>query len=277
MRSICLTNNKGGVGKTTTAVSLAHGLVLMLRHNNMPHRVLLIDTDSQAHATLLTTGRRDWDRSESLGEVLLSKPGKAGAVLQRMIVPSPWDDSLQVVPGSPALDGVNARLAEDHGFAVRLRQALRSVADQYDWVVIDTMPSFSRLTTLAMVAATDIIIPVEMRFLETVGLQAIVEKISDVRQSWEIPLHLTGILPVKYDQRVTLERENLELYSSHTYYGPRLFQTPIPANVAVSYAHDACESIFAYDQRSNAARAYMNFVRDLLQRIYSPVGVEDDD
>ena len=72
MRSICLTNNKGGVGKTTTAVSLAHGLVILLRHNQMPHRVLLIDTDSQAHATLLTTGRRDWGRSESLPRVARS-------------------------------------------------------------------------------------------------------------------------------------------------------------------------------------------------------------
>jgi chromosome partitioning protein len=272
MRSICLTNNKGGVGKTTTAVSLAHGLVILLRHNNMPHRVLLIDTDSQAHATLLTTGRREWDRAESLGEVLLSKASRSGAVLQRLIVPSTWDLDLHVLPGSPTLDGVNARLAEDHGFAVRLRHALRSVADQYDWVVLDTMPSFSRLTTLAMVAATDIVIPVEMRFLETVGLQAIVERITDIQQTWEIPLRLTGVLPVKYDQRVTLERENLELYTSHTFYGPRLFQTPIPANVAVSYAHDAYESIFIYDDRSNAARAYMAFVRELLQRIFKPAG-----
>jgi chromosome partitioning protein len=274
MRSICLTNNKGGVGKTTTAVSLAHGLVMLLRHNNLPHRVLLVDTDSQAHATLLTTGRREWDRTESLGEVLLAKPDKAGSILQQYIVPSTWDEDLHVIPGSPSLDGVNGRLAEDHGFAVRLRHALRGVADRYDWVVIDTMPSFSRLTTLAMVAATDIVIPVEMRFLETVGLQAIVEKITDVQQTWETALRLTGILPVKYDQRVNLERENLELYASHAYYGPRLFHTPIPANVAISYAHDACESIFTYDNRSNAARAYMAFIRELVQRVLKPAGAE---
>ncbi len=272
MRSVCLTNNKGGVGKTTSAVALAHGLVMLLRHNGMPHRVLLVDADSQAHATLLTTGRRDWDRSESLGEVLLARPSKSGAVLQRLVVPSSWDEDLHVIPGSPSLDGVNSRLAEDHGFAVRLRQALRAVADQYDWVVIDTMPSFSRLTTLAMVAATDIVIPVEMRFLETIGLQAIVEKITDIQQTWEIPLRITGILPVKYDQRVTLERENLELYAAHAFYGPRLFQTPIPINVAIAYAHDACESIFTYDDRSNAARAYMAFVRDLVERILKPSG-----
>jgi len=263
------------VGKTTTAVTLAHGLVILLRHNNLPHRVLLVDTDSQAHATLLTTGRREWDRSESLGEVLLARPANAGTILQRLIVPSTWDEDLHVLPGSPTLDGVNARLAEDHGFAVRLRHALRSVADRYDWVVIDTMPSFSRLTTLAMVAATDIVIPVEMRFLETIGLQAIVEKISEVRQSWEIPVRLTGVLPVKYDQRVNLERESLELYSSHTFYGPRLFSTPIPVNVAISYAHDACESIFTYDERSNAARAYIGFVRELVERVLRSTGAEE--
>jgi chromosome partitioning protein len=149
------------------------------------------------------------------------------------------------------------------------------VADRYDWVVIDTMPSFSRLTTLAMVAATDIVIPVEMRFLETIGLQAIVEKISDVRQSWEIPVRLTGVLPVKYDQRVNLERENLELYASNAFYGPRLFCTPIPVNVAISYAHDACTSIFTYDERSNAARSYMGFVRELVGRILRPAETED--
>lgn len=276
MRSICLTNNKGGVGKTTSAVTLAHGLVVLLRHNNLPHRVLLVDTDSQAHATLLTTRRREWDRTESLGEVLLAKPARAGSVLQQLIVRSTWDDDLHVIPGSPTLDGVDARLAEDHGFAVRLRHALRSVADQYDWVVIDTMPSFSRLTTLAMVAATDIVIPVEMRFLETIGLQAIVEKITDVQQVWETSLRLTGVLPVKYDQRVNLERETLEMYSSHPFYGPRLFHTPIPINVAVSYAHDACESIFKYDEQSNAARAYMAFVKELVGRVMKPSGGEDD-
>jgi chromosome partitioning protein len=274
MHSVCLTNNKGGVGKTTTAVSLAHGLVIFLRHHNRPSRVLLIDTDSQAHATLLTTGHRQWDRTESLGEVLLAKPGRAGSVLQRLIVPSTWDEDLHVLPGSPALDGVNARLAEDHGFAVRLRNALKSVADQYDWVVIDTMPSFSRLTTLAMVASTDIVIPVEMRFLETIGLQAIVEKITDVQQSWDVSIRLTGILPIKYDQRVTLERENLELYTSHAFYGPRLFQTPIPINVTVSYAHDACESIFMYDDRSTAAQAYMHFVHELVERVLSSAGTD---
>lgn len=275
MRSICLANNKGGVGKTTTAVSLAHGLVLLMRHHNLPHRVLLIDTDSQAHATLLATGRREWDRSESLGEVLLTRPDRAGAALQRLIVPSHWDEDLHVVPGSPALDGVNARLSEDHGFAVRLRQALRGVADQFDWVVIDTMPSFSRLTTMAMVAATDVVIPVELRFLETIGLQAIIEKIAEVSQTWEIPVRLTGILPVKYDQRVTLERENLELYGEHPFYGSRLFQHPIPVNVAISYAHDACESIFIYDERSPAAVAYMGFVRELVERILKPSGANE--
>ena len=269
MHSVCLTNNKGGVGKTTTAVSLAHGLVIFLRHHNRPRRVLLIDTDSQAHATLLTTGHRQWDRTDSLGEVLLASPDRAGSVLQRLIVPSLWDEDLHVLPGSPALDGANARLAEDHGYAVRLRNALKSVADQYDWVVIDTMPSFSHLTTLAMVASTDIVIPVEMRFLETIGLQAIVEKISDVQQAWDVSIRLTGVLPIKYDQRVTLERENLELYSSHAFYGPRLFQTPIPINVTISYAHDACESIFMYDDRSTAAQAYMRFVHELVERVLS--------
>lgn len=273
MRSICLTNNKGGVGKTTSAVSLAHGLVILLRHNKLPCRVLLIDADSQAHATLLTTGRRDWGRSESLGEVLLARPSRAEAMLQRLIVPSRWDEDLHVLPGSPSLDGVDARLAEDHGFAVRLRHALRGVADQYDWVVLDTMPSFSRLTTLAMVAATDIVIPVEMRFLETIGLQAIVEKIADVRQTWETAVRLTGILPVKYDQRVTLERENLELYNSHPFYGPRLFQQVVPSNVAIAYAHDACESIFMYANRSSAARAYMGVVKELIERVTRSAGV----
>lgn len=270
MHCICLTNNKGGVGKTTSAVNLAHGLVILLRHNKMPHRVLLVDMDSQAHATLLVTGRRDWDRSESLGEVLLAPPDRSGAILQRLIVPSQWDERLHVVPGSPTLDGVDARLAEDHGFAVRLRHALRSVADRYDWVVIDTMPSFSRLTTIAMVAATDIVIPVELHFLETVGLQAMIEKIASVRQTWEIPVRLTGILPVKYDQRIRLERENLALYAEHAFYGPRLFKSAIPVNVAISYAHDSYQSIFTYDERSTAARAYMGFVRELVARVLRP-------
>jgi cellulose biosynthesis protein BcsQ len=106
-----------------------------------------------------------------------------------------------------------------------------------------------------------------LRFLETIGLQAIIEKIADVRQTWEVPVRLTGILPVKYDQRVTLERENLQLYAEHPFYGPRLFRQSIPINVAISYAHDACESIFMYDDRSNAARAYMAFVRELVERV----------
>ncbi len=276
MHSICLTNNKGGVGKTTTAVTLAHGLVILLRHNNLPHRVLLIDTDSQAHATLLTTGRREWDRSESLGEVLLARPANAGAILQRLIVPSTWDEDLHVLPGSPTLDGVNARLAEDHGFAVRLRHALRGVADRYDWVVIDTMPSFSRLTTLAMVAATDIVIPVEMRFLGNHRFA------SDCREDHRCPAVVGN--PGPADGRAAGEirsarqpgtRKSGTLRRRTLFMGSRLFNTPIPVNVAISYAHDACESIFTYDERSNAARAYMAFVRELIERVLKPAETEE--
>jgi len=165
-RTFALTNHKGGVGKSTSATNIALGITSILRQMNAPnHRVLLIDTDSQAHATLVTTGRDDFGAEDSLYTVLMADRQVAVQTLASVLVPSHWDENLHVLPASPLLEQAERELTGTAGAPYRLADPLAKIASQYAAIVIDTRPSFSLLTEMALVAATDTIVPVEPRYL----------------------------------------------------------------------------------------------------------------
>lgn len=180
-RSIVLTNHKGGVGKSTSATNIALGLVHVLRHANANNRrVLLIDTDSQGHATLVTTGRDGFGADDSLYTVLMADRKDAAHVLSKCIVQSARDTDLHVLPASNLLEGVERELTGVAGAPYRVADPLSRVADHYAAIVIDTRPSFSLLTEMGLLSATDAIVPVEPRYLETVGLLSVITKINDI-------------------------------------------------------------------------------------------------
>jgi chromosome partitioning protein len=263
-----MTNHKGGVGKSTTATNVAFGLVQMLKQAGAArHNVLLIDTDSQSHATLMTTGRKDFGRDDSLYTVITAERKNAVATLMNCVVPSTWDESLHVLPASLLLESAERELIGMSGAPYRLSEPLKTVASQYGAVVIDTRPSFSLLTEMALIAATDAVVPVEPRYLETMGLLAVVNKIDDVKEGWQRPnLNVSHILVTKFDGRVKGHLQTVEKIKAHPVLGP-LVTGMIPTNEAIAYSHHYHQSIFEYDPHCSASRAYALFVAQLIKPI----------
>jgi chromosome partitioning protein len=271
-RVFVLTNHKGGVGKSTSATTIALGLVAVLRRLNATNqRVLLIDTDSQGHATLVTTSRNNYGVDDSLYAVLTAERAEAAQTLIRCIVPSTWDADLHVLPASPLLEGAERELMRVAGAPYRLADPLAQIVQHYAAVVIDTRPSFSLMTEMGLLAATDAIVPVEPRYLETVGLMSVIAKINDIREGWRHPnLRIGGILVTKMDHRVRGHHQLLDDLTAHNVLG-KLLLGVIPANEAVSYAHNAHQSIFTYDAKASASQAYAQLVGTLVRRMTSEV------
>ncbi len=265
-RVYVFTNHKGGIGKTTSATTVAFGMVQMLRYAKASNpRVLLIDTDSQSHATLVTTGRKDYGTNDSLYTVLMADRQNAPQVLRECIVASEWDADLHVLPASPMLEGAERELTGVAGAPYRLADPLSKIINQYAAVVVDTRPSFSLMTEMGLVAATDAIIPVEPRYLETVGLTSVMNKINEIREGWRHPnLHVSGILVTKMDSRVRGHNHLLSELQAHPTLG-KLLLGVIPANEAVSYAHRQHQSIFAYDPGAPASKAYAQVIGMLVR------------
>jgi len=263
-----MTNHKGGVGKSTTATNTAFGLVQMLRQAKVErHHVLLIDTDSQSHATLMTTGRKDFGRDNSLYTVITAERKNAAATLMNCTIPSQWDEALHVLPASLLLETAERELIGVSGAPYRLSEPLKAIASQYGAVVIDTRPSFSLLTEMALIAATDAIVPVEPRYLETMGLLAVVNKIEDVKEGWQRPdLNVSHILVTKFDARVKGHTQTVDKIKAHPVLGS-LVSGMIPTNEAIAYSHHHHQSIFEYDPHCSASRAYAQFVAQLVKAI----------
>jgi cellulose biosynthesis protein BcsQ len=203
--------------------------------------VLLIDTDSQGHASLVTTGRNDFGTDNSLYTVLMADRKEASRVLAECIVPSEWDADLHVLPASPMLEGAERELTGTAGAPYRIADPLSKIAPHYAAIVIDTRPSFSLMTEMGLLAATDAIVPVEPRYLETVGLLSVINKINDIREGWRHPnLRVSGILITKM---------------------------VIPQNEAVSYSHHNHLSVFNYDPKAPASNAYAELVSNLVRQM----------
>ena len=267
-RSLVLTNHKGGVGKSTSATNIAFGLVQLLRHiKAVNSRVLLIDTDSQGHASLVTTGRNAFGADNSLYTVLMADRKDASNVMLDCIVESAWDPDLHVLPASSMLEGAERELTGTAGAPYRIADPLGKIAPHYAAIVIDTRPSFSLMTEMGLLAATDAIVPVEPRYLETVGLLSVINKINDIREGWRHPsLHVSGIIVTKMDTRIRGHNQLLEELKAHSILGPLLCGV-IPQNEAVSYSHHHHMSIFHYDPSATASGAYGEVVANLLRHL----------
>jgi chromosome partitioning protein len=267
-RIFVFTNHKGGVGKSTSATNAAYGITYLLRRAGAANnRVLLIDTDSQAHATLVTTGSKDYGADNSLYSVLMSDRQSAAKTLLDCIAPSTWDENLHVLPASAMLEGAERELMGVAGAPYRLAEPLSRIANRYAAIVIDTRPSFSLMTEMGLIAATDAIVPVEPRYLETVGLMSVIQKINEIRDGWRQPnLRVSGILVTKMNNRIRGHNHLLNELKNHAVLG-NLVMGVVPSNEAVSYAHQNHQSIFAYDPKSTASKAYFQFVGKLAYRV----------
>ncbi|MBV8084985.1 MAG: ParA family protein [Chloroflexi bacterium] len=250
-RVFALANQKGGVGKTTTAISL--GAFLAAKGA----RVLLVDVDPQANATS-GLGFDKWRLNRSSYDVLLGTCAAAEAVLATNRA------GLALLPASPDLAAIAVELSATDRREWRLRDALARIAPDYDFVLIDCPPSLGLLTVNALTAASDLIVPVQCEYLALEGLSLLLNTVDRVRQSLNPVLNVFGIVMTMFDPRTNLSEQVVQEVRQH--YPSAVFKTIIPRNVRLSEAPSHGLSILDYDAASRGAASYDALATEALAR-----------
>jgi chromosome partitioning protein len=248
-RIIALVNQKGGVGKSTTAVNLGAALAVQGR------RVLVIDTDPQGN----TTTGLGVDKSQlthDIYHVLMQE-----IPLERVVVPTEIEN-LRLAPATINLAGADVELVAALSRETRLRQALAPIAPAYDFVLIDSPPSLGLLTINALTTADECIIPVQAEFYALEGLAQLTGVIWRVRDALNPTLHVSGVLVTMFDGRMRLALEVIR--ELEKYFPQQIFKTQIPRNVRLSEAPSYGKPAILFDLKSRGAQAYLALAREML-------------
>ncbi|MEO8691396.1 MAG: ParA family protein [Candidatus Saccharimonas sp.] len=249
---IAVTNQKGGVGKTTTAINLAYYLA------KLSGRTLLVDFDPQGNAT----SGLGIDKSElkaTMAEVVLERAKLEDIILETSC------KRLVVAPAISTLANTEVELAQaEHRFS-RLKKAIDSVAGNYDYIVIDCPPSLSLLTVNALIAARYVLLPVQAEFYALEGLGQLLETMKLVRKNMNPTLDLVGVLPTMVDNRTSLSTQVLSEVTKH--FPAKVFKSVIPRNVRLAEAPSHGVPIGEYDRFSKGARAYKALAKEVIDRV----------
>ena len=247
---ISLANQKGGVGKTTTAINLGASLAACER------RVLLIDLDPQANAT---SGVGSGKHEEMSMYPVLMEEVALSEVIRKTEIPTFW-----IAPSSVDLVGAEVELGNVDAREFRLRRAIESLQGEYDYILIDSPPSLGLLTVNGLTAADSVLVPMQCEYFALEGVSQLLNTIERVRESLNPALEIEGIALTMYDDRVNLAKQVAEEVRRH--FGEKVYASVIPRNVRLGEAPSFGKPIILYDIRSRGSEAYVSLAREFIQR-----------
>ena len=248
---ICITNQKGGVGKTTTAVNLGYYLA------KDKFKTLIVDFDPQGNATS-GLGVDKNDIQAGMTEVMAGNLGLEGVILKTKY------KNLEIAPTTPELANAEVELVNRKGKFTILKNSIKKIEAGYDYIIIDLPPSLSLLTVNGMIASNYLLLPVQTEFYALEGVAQLLESMKLVRKAMNPGLQLLGVLATMYDKRTSLSGQVLAEIKK--YFKERTFETTIPRNVRIAEAPSHGAPVGDYDKFSKGAKAYKNLAREVEKR-----------
>jgi len=246
---ISVTNQKGGVGKTTTSINLSASLV------KLDKRILLLDMDPQGNASVgLGVDTRELENT--IYDVLLGESTAKAAIVSS-------ESGVDVMTANGDLAGAQVELLNEIGRELRLKKALNPIMDEYDYIFIDCPPALNVLTINALVASNSVMIPMQCEYFALEGLSALISTIRAIRETLNPSLKIEGLLRTMFDKRNSLSGEVSRQLETH--FGNKVYETVIPRNVRLAEAPSYGEPAISYSPQSKGARAYGLLAKEMLK------------